>query len=88
MGLSACSATFPETKQCDAIDALEGKDVIQRDLDSLERSACVSLMKFNEAKVLCLGLGNPKHKHRLGTEQIDSSHTEKDLGFWWIRNST
>jgi len=38
-------------------------------------------MKFNKAKskVLHVGQGNPKHKHRLGRERLESS-TQKDLG--------
>ncbi|KAJ7419986.1 hypothetical protein WISP_50791 [Willisornis vidua] len=46
------------------------------------RGVCVNLEKFNTAKckAVYLGQGNPKHKHRLDTEWIESSPEEKDLG--------
>jgi len=55
-----------------------------RYLDRLERLACVNRMEFNKAKckVLHMGRGNPKYKHRLGRQWLESSPEEKDLGVW------
>jgi len=70
------------TMPCGVVETLEGKDAIQRELDRLERWACVNRMKFNKAlcKVLRVGQGNPKHKYRLGREWLESSPKEKELG--------
>ncbi|GAB0204517.1 cAMP-dependent protein kinase inhibitor alpha [Grus japonensis] len=71
-----------DTKLCGAVNMLEGRDAIHRDLDRLERWACVNCIKFNKAKckVLHVSQGNPKHNYRLCSEWIESSREEKDLG--------
>jgi len=71
-----------DSKLCGAIDTLQGQDVVQRNLDRLERRACANHMKLNKAKckVLHVRQGNAKHKHRLGRECLEGSLVEKDLG--------
>ena len=66
MGLSAPAASL-QAKLSGTVDKLEGRDVIWRDLDRLERWAHANLMKFNKAKckILYLGWDNPKHRYRM-----------------------
>jgi len=63
------------------VDTPEGQDAIQRDLDKLEKCACVNVIRFKKAKckVLHLGQGNPQYQHRLGDGGIDRSPTKKDF---------
>lgn len=70
-----------DTKLC-GVDILEGRDVIQCDLDRLERGVCAELMKFNKDKykVLYIDQGISCTKHRLEGERREISPEEKDLG--------
>lgn len=50
------SKSVNDMKLCGVANMLEGRDIIQRDPDKLERWACVNLTKFNTAKCKVLHL--------------------------------
>ena len=64
-----------DTKMSGAVDMVEGRDAIQRDLNRLESWAQVNLMRFNTAKckVLHLGQRNPRHLYRTEGAALESS---------------
>ncbi|KAK4810522.1 hypothetical protein QYF61_004485 [Mycteria americana] len=67
-----------------AVDSLEGREALQRDLDRLESWAITNWMKFNKSKcrIPHLGQGNPGYTYKFGDERLESSSTERDLGVW------
>ena len=71
-----------DTKLSGVADTLEGRDALQRGLDRLERLVPAKLMQLSKAKckILYVGRGNPKQRYRMGSEWLEGSFEDKDLG--------
>ena len=61
---------------------MEGREIIQRELDVFKKQAHKNLMRLNKAncKVLHLDQGNPRSKYRMGEGLLASSPAEKAWG--------
>ncbi|KAJ7421886.1 rna-directed dna polymerase from mobile element jockey-like [Willisornis vidua] len=70
-----------DTKLGGAVASLEGRKVLQRDIDKLKDWAITNHRNFNKGKgqILHLEWGNPGSTDRLGNEMLESSATERDL---------
>ena len=64
-----------------AVDFLEGKEALQKDLEQLEHWEMINGTNFNKSKcqILHLGQSNTGHKYKLREEWLESSPAERDL---------
>lgn len=71
-----------DIKLSGAIDKVEERDAIQRDMDKLKKWANVNLVRFNKAKCKVLHFSGVKLRcvYRLGGELLDSNPTKKCSG--------
>lgn len=74
------SQSADDTKVGRAVDTLESRAAIQRDLDRLDTWADRDLSVKGKGKVLHLGWSNTMQQYRLGLDWLESSFAETDPG--------
>ena len=67
-----------DTKLSDAVDTIEGRDTIQRDLDRLRKWALDNLMRFKQGQVQ--GLARGSRQSQICVTDWENSPAENDLG--------
>lgn len=70
----------------EGIDLLEGRKVLQQDLDRLDQWAEDNCMRFNKVKswVLPLGHNNPVQCYSMGKERLESFCQSDRLETSWV----
>ncbi|KAJ7424191.1 rna-directed dna polymerase from mobile element jockey-like [Pitangus sulphuratus] len=85
-GLEGILSKFADDKKLGgAVDSLEGREALQRDLDKLEDWAITNYVKFKKGKckILYLGWASPGCTYRLGNERL-----ERDARVHWQQGGT
>ena len=79
-----------DTKLCGAVNTLEGRDAIQRDLNRLESWARATILKFNKAecKVLHCVTANPGTTTGWAENGLRASLRRRPWVYWLLRGST
>jgi len=77
-----------DTKLSDAVDKLEERDDIQRDLDRLQRWAHAKLMKFNKAKSCTWVRATPSTDTGWAENGFRAALRRQIWEYWLMKDST
>lgn len=82
--VSTLSKFVVDTELCGAVDTPEGQDVIERDLDKLQKWVWVSLTRFRKAKskLLHLGWATPRINTGWGMKALRTALPRQIWGYW------